>query len=220
LNVDQRYRYVYKPLVFVASLAPIVWILMGGFQLFGQSLGPDPIKFTLHTIGKTALNFLMLTLMVTPVRYLTGWTHLLRIRRMLGLFAFFYALLHFLIYLGLDQEFNFSGLGEDIVKRPYITIGFLALLMLIPLAVTSTNKMMRRLGRRWQSLHRLVYVITILGVWHYYWQVKRDVTEPLIYAAILAVLLGYRAVRAWRKRHPAPRPATSKPESATAPERT
>jgi methionine sulfoxide reductase heme-binding subunit len=220
LNVDQRYRYVYKPLVFVASLAPIVWILMGGFLLFGQSLGPDPIKFTLHTIGKTALNFLMLTLMVTPVRYLTGWTHLLRIRRMLGLFAFFYALLHFLVYLGLDQEFNFSGLGEDILKRPYITIGFLALLLLIPLAVTSTNKMMRRLGRRWQSLHRLVYVIAILGVWHYYWQVKRDVTEPLIYAAILAVLLGYRAVRAWRKRHPAPRPATSKPESATAPERT
>jgi sulfoxide reductase heme-binding subunit YedZ len=192
---------------------------MGGFGLFGQDLTADPVKFTLHTIGKTALNFLMLTLMVTPVRLLTGWAHLLRIRRMLGLFAFFYALLHFTIYLWLDQWFDFSSIVEDIAKRPYITIGFTALLMLIPLAVTSTNKMMRRLGRRWQKLHRLVYVITILGVWHYYWQVKRDVTEPLIYAAVLAVLLGYRAVRAWRKSHPAQAP-TSKPAPATAPERT
>jgi sulfoxide reductase heme-binding subunit YedZ len=220
LNVDQRYRFVYKPLVFLASLSPIVWLFMGGFEVLGQSLGPDPIKLTLHTIGKTALNFLMLTLMVTPVRQLTGWTHGLRIRRMLGLFAFFYTLLHFLIYLGLDQEFDFAGVTKDIVKRPYITIGFLALLMLIPLAVTSTNKMMRRLGRRWQTLHRLIYAIAILGVWHYYWQTKRDVTEPLIYAAILALLLGYRVVHSWRKRQAALSRVTSKSGSATAPERT
>ena len=221
MNVEQRYRYVYKPLVFIASLGPICWLVMCGFGLFGQSLGPDPIKLTLHTIGKTALNFLMITLMVTPVRHLTGWTHILRIRRMLGLFAFFYALLHFMIYLGLDQEFDFAGVTKDIVKRPYITIGFIALLLLIPLAVTSTNKMMRRLGRRWQKLHRLVYLITILGVWHYYWQVKKDVREPLIYAAILAVLLGYRVVRAWRKRQAAlAQLTTSKTGSATAPERT
>ena len=221
MNVEQRYRFVYKPLVVIASLSPIVWLFMGGFGVLGQSLGPDPIKLTLHTIGKTALNFLMLTLMVTPVRHLTGWTHILRIRRMLGLFAFFHTLLHFMIYLGLDQEFDFAGVTKDIVKRPYITIGFLALLLLIPLAVTSTNKMMRRLGRRWQKLHRLVYLITILGVWHYYWQVKRDVREPLIYAAILAVLLGYRLVRAGRKAHAAPAgTTTSKSGSATAPERT
>ena len=218
MNVEQRYRFVYKPLVCIASLGPIVWLLMGGFGVLGQSLGPDPIKLTLHTIGKTALNFLMLTLMVTPVRHLTGWTHILRIRRMLGLFAFSYALLHFLVYLGLDQELDFAGVTKDIVKRPYITVGFTALLLLVPLAVTSTNKMMRRLGRRWQKLHRLVYAITILGVWHYYWQVKRDVTEPLIYAAVLALLLGYRAVRSRRKRQPAA--ATSKSVSATAPERT
>jgi methionine sulfoxide reductase heme-binding subunit len=216
LNVDQRYRLVYKPLVFLASLGPVIWIFLCGFEVLGQSLGPDPIKFTLHTIGKTALNFLMLTLMVTPVRQLTGWTHLLRLRRMLGLFAFFYTLLHFTVYLWLDQELDFAGLGKDIVKRPYITVGFLALVLLIPLAVTSTNRMMRRLGRRWQQLHRLVYVIAILGVVHYYWQTKRDVTEPLIYAAILAVLLGYRAMKAWRKRHP----VTSKSGSATVPERT
>ncbi len=228
MNVEQRYRFVYKPLVFIASLSPIVWLVLCGFGLYGQSLGPDPIKFTLHTIGKTALNFLMITLMVTPVRHLTGYTHILRIRRMLGLFAFSYALLHFMIYLGLDQEFDFASVTKDIVKRPYITIGFLALLMLIPLAVTSTNKMMRRLGRRWQTLHRLVYVITLLGVWHYYWQVKKDVREPLLYAGALALLLGYRAVRSWLKKHPAGHsastaragPPTSKSAPATAQERT
>ena len=218
MNVDKRYRYVYKPLVFIASLSPIVWLFMAGFEVAGQSLGPDPIKLTLHTIGKTALNFIMLTLLVTPVRQLTGFTHLLRLRRMLGLFAFFYTLLHFVVYIWLDQELDFAGLGKDIVKRPYITIGFLALLLLIPLALTSTNKMMRRLGRRWQKLHRLVYIIAILGVWHYYWQVKRDVTEPLIYAAVLALLLGYRVVHARRKAHPPA--ATSKSAPSTAPERT
>lgn len=216
MNVDQRYRLVYKPLIFIASLGPIVWLFMGGFGVLGQSLGPDPIKLTLHTLGKTSLNFLMLTLMVTPVRYLAGWPHIVRIRRMLGLFAFCYALLHFLVYIVLDQELDFAGLGKDIVKRPYITVGFAALVILVPLAVTSTNGMMRRLGRRWQTLHRLVYVATVLGVVHYYWQVKRDVTEPLIYAAVLAVLLAYRIVRSRRRRAM----ATSKSGSATAPERT
>lgn len=221
MNVDQRYRFVYKPLVFVAGLSPLIWLLLRGFGVMEPGLGADPAKLTLHLLGKTALNFLMLTLMVSPVRLLTEWTHLLRIRRMLGLFAFFYASLHFTSYLWLDQYFDFASIAEDIFKRPYITIGFLAVLMLIPLAITSTNKMMRRLGRRWQSLHRLVYVITILGVWHYYWQVKKDVREPLIYAAILAVLLGYRAVRAWRKRQAAlSHVTTSKSGSATAPERT
>ena len=117
---------------------------------------------------------------------------------MLGLFAFFYAVVHFSVYLVLDLELNWSTLGADITKRPYITIGFTALVLLIPLAATSTNGMMRRLGRRWVSLHRLVYVIAILGVWHFYWQVKRDVREPLIYAGILALLLLYRVVRAAR----------------------
>jgi methionine sulfoxide reductase heme-binding subunit len=216
LNIDQRYRFVYKPLVFTASLVPIAWLVCGGAGLFGQNLGPDPIKFTLHTIGKTALNFLMITLMVSPVRQLAGLPHIVRIRRMLGLFAFFYALLHFTIYLVLDQELDLGDVVEDIAKRPYITIGFTALLILIPLALTSTNKMMRRLGRRWQTLHRWVYVATILGVWHYYWQVKKDVREPLVYAAILAMLLGYRLVKRMRAR----KPATSTSGSATAPGRT
>jgi sulfoxide reductase heme-binding subunit YedZ len=196
LNITERYRYVYKPLVFLAGLAPLVWLTCGAFGWFGASLGADPVKELEHECGKTALNFLLLTLAVTPVRNILGLPQLLRLRRMLGLFAFSYAVVHFTVYLVLDLELNWSTLGADIAKRPYITIGFTALLLLIPLAATSTNGMMRRLGKRWTSLHRLVYVIAILGVWHFYWQVKRDVREPLLYAGILAVLLLYRVVRA------------------------
>jgi methionine sulfoxide reductase heme-binding subunit len=196
VNVTERYRFIYKPLVFAASLIPLAWLVCGTFGWLGFDLGADPVKKLEHECGKTALNFLLLTLAVTPVRNLLHLPQLLRLRRMLGLFAFFYVLLHFTVYLVLDLELNFATLGADIAKRPYITIGFTALVLLIPLAATSTNGMMRRLGRRWQSLHRLVYVIAILGVWHFYWQVKRDVREPLVYAGILAALLLYRVVRA------------------------
>jgi len=224
LNVEQRYRFLYKPFVFAASLIPFAWLLCGALGLFDVSLGADPVKKLEHECGTWALNFLLITLLVTPVRQLTGLSHLPRLRRMLGLFAFFYAVLHFTVYLTLDLEFNFRELFKDIAKRPYITIGFAALVLLIPLAVTSTNKMMRRLGRRWQKLHRLIYVIAGLGVWHFYWQVKRDVREPLIYAGILAVLLGYRWLKAQQRKRAmgAPRPAaaTSTSGSATAPERT
>jgi sulfoxide reductase heme-binding subunit YedZ len=218
LKVEHRYRYIYKPLVFAASLAPVLLLVAGAFGFFGQDLGPDPIENLLHTCGKTALNFLLLTLLVTPVKTIFGLPHLLRLRRMLGLFAFFYTVLHFAIYYFLDRGMDFGEVVEDIAERPYITIGFAALVLLIPLAVTSTNRWMRRLGRRWQKLHQLVYVIAILGVWHYYWQVKADVREPLIYAGILAVLLGYRVVM--RRRAAARKRATSTSGSATAPERT
>jgi sulfoxide reductase heme-binding subunit YedZ len=220
LNVTQRYRYLYKPLVFAAGLAPLAWMICGALQLFGASLGADPVKKLEHECGKTALNFLLLTLSVTPVRTLAGLPQLLRLRRMLGLFAFFYAVVHFTVYLVLDLELNFRAVGADIVKRPYITVGFTALLLLVPLALTSTNGMMRRLGRRWQSLHRLIYVIAALAVWHFYWQVKRDVREPLLYLGVLALLLGYRLVR-WRVRAAAAAVGvTSRSGSATAPERT
>jgi len=215
LNVEQRYRLIYKPLGFIAALIPLVWLVSGALGLFDVSLGADPVKKIEHVLGKTALNLLLLTLLVTPVRHIANLPHLPRLRRMLGLFAFFYVTLHFIVYLSLDLEFNWHTLWGDIAKRPYITIGFTALLLLIPLAVTSTNRMMRRLGRRWQKLHRLVYPIAILGVWHFYWQVKRDIREPLIYAGILAVLLGYR----WMRRR-ARRPVTSTSGSATVPERT
>jgi len=161
-----------------------------------MDLGADPVDRLLHACGITALNLLLITLLVTPARKLTGWNHLQRLRRMLGLFAAFYALAHFVVYAWLDQGLDLRAVGADIVKRPYITIGMLALLLLIPLAVTSTNRMMRRLGRRWQTLHRLVYLVTLLGVWHFWWQVKKDIREPLLYVAMFALLMAFRAFRA------------------------
>ena len=218
LSVDQRYRVLYKPTVFLACLAPAALLLAGALGIAGRDLGPDPVAKLLHSCGKTALNLLLLTLLVTPVRRLTGWTQVLRLRRMLGLFAFAYALLHFAVYLWLDRQFDWPAVLKDVTRRPYITIGFAALLMLVPLAVTSTNRMMRRLGRRWQQLHRLVYVIAVLGVWHYWWQVKRDVRLPALYALMLAVLLGFRLAAGIRARMRRRLTSTSAP--ATAPGRT
>lgn len=152
-------------------------------------LGANPIEFITRSTGTWALVGLLVTLSITPVRRLTGWAQLARFRRMLGLFAFFYACLHFTTYIWLDQFFDLSAIGRDIVKRPFITLGFAAFVLLIPLALTSTRSMMQRLGRRWQTLHRLVYLTAILGVLHYLWLVKRDMSEPLIYAGILAALL-------------------------------
>jgi methionine sulfoxide reductase heme-binding subunit len=211
LTVVQHYRYFYKPLVFIVGLLPAAWLFAGIFR-WHVDLGADPIETLLETCGKTALNFLLITLTVTPLRHLTGWSQLLRLRRMLGLYAFFYALLHFCVYLILDQQLDLSAVWQDISKRPYITLGAFALLLLLPLAITSTNGMMRRLKHRWQKLHRLIYVISILAVVHYYWQVKLDVTEPVWYAAALGVLLGYRALRHWR--------VTSKSVPATTPGKT
>jgi methionine sulfoxide reductase heme-binding subunit len=217
LNLTQRYRLVYKPLVFVASLTPLAWLACGAFGWFGLDLGADPVKKIEHECGKTALNLLLLTLAVSPVRELAGLAQLLRLRRMLGLFAFFYAGVHFTAYLVLDLELNFRTLGADIAKRPYITIGFMALLLMIPLALSSTNRMMRRLGRNWQRLHRLVYLIAVLGVWHFYWQVKRDVREPLVYAGVLGLLLGYRVLRGRLRAAPAARSSAAASTSRSGP---
>jgi sulfoxide reductase heme-binding subunit YedZ len=159
------------------------------FGVGPMDLGADPVDRLIHACGITALNLLLVTLAVTPLRRLTGWNDLQRLRRMLGLFAFFYVVAHFAVYAVLDQALDLAAVGADILKRPYITIGMLGLLLLIPLAVTSTNRMMRRLGRRWIVLHRLVYVIAALGLWHFYWQVKLDVREPLVYVAIFAALM-------------------------------
>lgn len=188
-----------KLLLFLLCLVPLARLLLEAFAVAGFSLGANPIEELLHRCGKWGLNFLLLTLAVTPLRRLTGWNWLIRFRRMLGLFAFFYVVLHFLVYAGLDQRFALGAVVEDIAKRPYITLGMTALLLLLPLAATSTNAMMRRLGGRWKKLHRLVYGISLLGVWHFYWQVKLDTLEPLIYAAALAVLLAFRLVE-WRRR--------------------
>lgn len=157
-----------------------------------MSLGANPVEELLHEFGRWGLKFLLLTLTITPLRRWTGWGWLLRFRRMLGLYAFFYIVLHFLTYAVLDQGLAISLIIEDVIKRPYITLGMTGFVLLIPLAVTSTRGMMRRLGKRWVELHRLVYLIAILGVWHFYWQVKLDTLEALVYAVILTVLLATR----------------------------
>ena len=194
MDTLRQIRLVWKPLVFIACLAPLALVVGDAFGVTG-SLGANPVEEILDRFGNWALRFVLLTLAVTPLRRLTGWNWLQRFRRMFGLFTFFYALMHFLTWLILDQGMLVPAIIEDIAKRPFITIGFAALLLLIALAATSTNGMRRRLGRRWQSLHNAVYAIAILGVWHYWWQVKLDSSEPAIYAAILALLLGYRIAR-------------------------
>jgi len=158
----------------------------------GQTLGANPVEALLHELGRWGLKFLLLGLAITPLRRWTGWGWLHRFRRMLGLFAFFYVLLHFLVYAVLDQGLSAALIIEDVIKRPYITLGMTGFILLIPLALTSTRGMMRRLGKRWQKLHRLVYVIALAGVWHFYWQVKLDTFDATVYALILAVLLGTR----------------------------
>src|SRR3974390_2362635 len=177
--IERRHRYLYKPLVFLGCLVPLLGcaggiLALAGVRVPGFDLGVDPVRFVLDTLGKTALNLLLITLLVSPVRALTGNANLIRLRRMLGLFAFTYALLHFVLYVGPFQSLSWSAIAQDIGKRPFITLGFLSLLLLIPLAVTSTNRMMRRLGRRWQSLHRLIYLIAPLAIVHYWKMLKND----------------------------------------------
>ena len=198
-----------KPLVWLGALAPLGLIVAGIFDLAGQSLGPNPIREILHVTGKTSLNLLLITLCATPLRELTGQTWWVRPRRLLGLMAFSYALLHFLVYAVLELELQLGELGRELARRPYILVGTVALLALIPLAITSTDRMMRRMGRRWQRLHRLIYPITALGIWHYYWQVKADIREPLIYLGLLALLLAWRARSAWLRRRSRQVPAAS-----------
>ena len=187
-------RYV-KPIVFLLCSLPLVMVTLQAFNIAG-TLGANPVETIRDVFGQWGLRLLIITLAVTPLRDWFNAPWLVLLRRMLGVFAFVYVLLHFLTWLILDQGLYWPGILPEIAERPYITIGFAAFLLLIPLAITSTNGMMRRLGKRWKSLHRLIYLIVPLGVWHYYWQVKADVRKPLIYATIVAVLLGWRVVKA------------------------
>jgi sulfoxide reductase heme-binding subunit YedZ len=176
----------------VAALLPAA---RTGWLAFHDGLGPNPIAEVLNRLGLWTLILLLATLACTPVKILTGWAFPLRLRRMLGLEAFLYAFLHFGTYLGIDQFFDFGEIWKDIVKRKFITVGFLAFVLLIPLAVTSTNGMVRRLGfPRWKRLHRLIYVIASLGIVHFVWRVKSDLRQPLLYATVLAALLLVRVV--------------------------
>ena len=184
-----------KPLIFVAALLPAGYLV---YALFTDRLGINPAETLQLETGIWALRFLLTTLAITPIRRLTGWHRIIQYRRMLGLFAFFYATLHLGTYVVLDRYFDLSGVWDDVAKRPFITLGMLAFLLMLPLAITSTKGWIRRLGRRWQVLHRLVYVSAAAACLHFIWKVKVVIGEPVYYAAILAVLLLFRL--AWRFR--------------------
>jgi sulfoxide reductase heme-binding subunit YedZ len=184
-----------KILCFCLALLPLVKLLYHAWQ---GELGANPIEKISHVTGFWTLTLLLLTLTATPLRLLCGWAWPVRIRRELGLFAFFYACLHFVNYLILDQFFDWEAIGKDILKRPYLSLGFLAFLLLIPLAITSSTPMIRKLGgKRWQLLHRLIYPISIAGVIHFIWLVKKDITTPLIFTGLLAILLLIRLLKRW-----------------------
>jgi len=178
-----------KTAVFLACLLPLarlVWLAME------DGLGPNPVEFVTHDTGAWGLRLLWLTLAMTPLRMASGWSGFVRLRRMLGLFSFFYVGLHLLVWLWLDRELDWAGMLVDIAKRPYITVGFTAFLLMLPLAITSNRWSMQRLGRRWKRLHQLVYTIAVLGVLHFLWLVKADVREPILYGILLVVLLAFR----------------------------
>lgn len=197
LNPNVRQFRVIKAALFMLALLPLARLIWLGFQ---DRLGANPIEFITRSSGDWTLYFLCFTLAVTPLRRLTGWNWLLRLRRMLGLFAFFYVCLHFTTFIWFDHFFDLQEMGKDILKRPFITVGFSAFVLLIPLAVTSTNSMMRRLGRHWQTLHRLVYVVAVLGILHFWWMRagKHNFAQPLLMGGIVALLLGFRLVYWWR----------------------
>lgn len=201
----RQVRLIIKPLWFSACLLPFIWLLLNALELAGPGLGADPIEAIQDQMGIWGLRLLLLTLAITPLRKITGKVWLLQLRRMTGLFALFYVSVHFLNYLVLDQGLSWGFIIEDVIERPFITLGFCALLALIPLGITSTYGWRRRLGRKWNSLHRLIYPIGILGCWHYWWQVKQDASNAAIYAGILALLLGYRLMQK--------KPAPGKPDA-------
>ena len=187
-----------KPVLFVLCLLPVTQL---AYAAYHGSLGADPVETLTYATGDWTLRFLLITLAVTPLRYLTGIHGLVRLRRMFGLFAFFHVCLHLLVYLVFDQFFAWHLILEDILERRYIMVGMLGFLSLLPLAVTSTDKMLKRLGgKRWRRLHRLAYFAGSCGVIHYLWLVKSDIREPLIYILILVILLGYRVVRSTNER--------------------
>lgn len=183
-----------KVVVFLACLIPLGQLL---YNAWTDDLTANPIEFITHFTGDWTLIFLLATLSVTPLRKILGWNELIKFRRMLGLFAFFYALLHFSTYMVLDHFFDFQAIVKDVIKRPYVTAGFTGFVLMIPLAITSTATMIRKLGKRWQQLHRLVYFAAIAGVVHFYWLVKADIRRPIQYGAVLLLLLGFRLVTKW-----------------------
>ena len=196
IKLSAAQRSALKVVVFIACLIPLARL---GWGLYNETLGANPIEYLIRSLGRWALKLLLITLTVSPLRRITGWAWLTQLRRMLGLFCFFYAVLHLSSYLWLDQSLDWIAIAKDVLKRPFITVGMLTITLLFPLAITSTNAMLRRLGAaNWQGLHRAIYGAGVLAVLHFWWMVKLDITQPAIYAALLGVLLGIRFY--WRSR--------------------
>jgi methionine sulfoxide reductase heme-binding subunit len=184
-----------KVLVFIACLAPLIWLAI---RTLTNRLGINPVEDLELTTGIWALRFLVVTLAVTPVRRITGWNRVIQYRRMFGLFTFFYVCIHFTIYIGIDQFFAFGSIVKDVAKRPFITMGFTAFVLMIPLAMTSTKGWIRRLGKKWQLLHRLIYISAVCAAIHYLWKVKVMIGSPVYYAVVIGALLGFRLVWQFR----------------------
>ena len=199
-------RLYLKPIVFLICLLPIILVLTDLFEISG-TLGANPIENIQDIFGIWGLRFIVILLLISPLKKISGIIWLIQFRRMIGLFAFFYVLMHFLVWLLLEQSLLMPAIIEDVTKRPFITIGFIALLILLILASTSTSKIRRSMGKKWDKLHQSVYLASILGIWHFWWQVKKDITEPLIYAVIIFILLTYRLWNKYRKTQPKKNPA-------------
>jgi sulfoxide reductase heme-binding subunit YedZ len=193
---EPYFSKVIKPSIFIIALLPVFYLIWG---VFSDALGANPIETIIRDLGEWALRFLLITLSISPLRRLTGMAQLLRLRRMLGLYVFFYASLHLSIYLWLEQSFDWWEVWLDIVERPFITIGMLSFILLVPLAVTSTRAAIRKLGKNWLRLHQLIYPIAIFTVLHFWWLVKIDTQEPMIYALILTILLSERLIRRYAR---------------------
>ena len=191
MNRSKPINFFWKPLVFFICLTPFLIIAGNSFGFLGD-LGVNQVETLLDHFGNWALRFIMIALAVSPLRKITNWNWLSRYRRMIGLFAFFYALMHFLIWTVLEKELNLHDIFEDITERPFILLGFIAVFLLACLAITSFTRIRIYMKKYWQLLHNMIYVIGILSVWHYWWQVKKDITEPLIYALIVFILLFIR----------------------------
>ena len=184
-------KYYVKPAVFLLGLMPLLLVIGYLFEITG-TLGANPIENMQDRFGIWGLRFIVTVLMISPLRSITGFAWITQFRRMIGLYAFFYVLMHFLVWLLLEQNLLMAAIIEDIATRPFITIGFIALLILVALASTSTMNIRKKMGNNWVRLHSSIYLASILGVWHFWWQVKKDITEPLIYAIIISILLLYR----------------------------
>ncbi len=186
---ENKFSRILKPSLFILLLLPAIYY---GWGVWQDTLGANPLEAVIRGLGDWGLRILLLTLAISPLRRLLNWAQLLRLRRMIGLYAYFYVVLHLLGYLWFDQFFDWKEIWFDILERPFITVGMISVVLLTPLAITSTNGMIKRLGKKWKKLHMLIYPISILGILHFWWMVKLDITEPMIYAVILTMLLGER----------------------------